>query len=68
MPSCSRPSRVHAVADAGRIQQIDGDLLQHAGADAGRDIVAVAPLEHDAVDAGHVQQLAEQQAGGTRRR
>ncbi len=53
---------VHAVADAGLVEQVDGDLLEHARTDAAEHVVAGLPLEHDRVDARPVQQLAEQQA------
>ena len=65
VPSCTRPFAVHARADAGLVEQIDRDLLDHAGADAAEHVVAGVPLEDDVVDAGLVQQLAEQQAGRT---
>jgi hypothetical protein len=51
-------------ADAGFAQQVHGDLLQDAGADAAQHVVAALALDDDVVDAGLVQQLAEQQAGG----
>ena len=54
---------VHALAHARLVEQVDADLLQHAGADTAEHIVGAALLEHDVVDAGLVQQLAEQQAG-----
>ena len=50
------------VADAGFVEQVDRGLLEHAGADAAQHVLAAAPLEDDVVDAGLVQQLAEQQA------
>ncbi len=50
-------------ADAGLVQQVDGDLLQHAGANAAEHVLGGLALEDDGVDAGLVQQLAEQQAG-----
>ena len=31
---------MHALADAGLVQQVDGDLLQHAGADAAEHVFA----------------------------
>jgi hypothetical protein len=55
---------VHAGAHAGLVQQVDADLLQDAGADAAQHVVAVCALDDHGVDAGLVQQLAEQQAGG----
>ena len=38
-------------------------LLEHAGADAAEHVVGAALLEDDGVDAGLVQQRAEQQPG-----
>ena len=55
---------MHARAAAGFVDQRDGALLQHAGADAAEHMLAAVALEDDGVDAGLVQQLAEQQAGG----
>jgi hypothetical protein len=55
---------VQAVGNAGPLQQLNGGLLQQAGADAAQDVVGRAGLEDDVVDAGFVQQLAQQQAGG----
>ncbi|MCY1556863.1 hypothetical protein D9M68_936600 [compost metagenome] len=54
---------LHALAHAGLGQQVHRDLLQDAGADAAQHIVAALALDDDVVDAGLVQQLAEQQAG-----
>ena len=53
---------VHARADAGLVHEVDADLLQDAGADARQHVVAGLAFENDGVDAGLVQQLAEQQA------
>ena len=55
-----------AFADAGFDQQIDGALLQYAGAHAVLDVFAVATLEHDRVDARKMQQMRQQQAGRPR--
>ena len=52
---------VHALADAGFVHEVDADLLENAGADAAEHIVAGLPLQDHVVDAGLVQQLAEQQ-------
>ena len=54
---------MHALADAGLVEQVDADLFEHAGADAGEHVVAGLAFEDDGVDAGLVEQLAEQQAG-----
>ena len=51
-------------ADAGFVQQVHRHLLQHAGADAAEHVVGAALLDDDVVDAGLVQQRAEQQARG----
>jgi hypothetical protein len=53
-----------AFAHARLAQQVHGDLLEDAGADAPEHIVGALPLDDDVVDAGFVQQLAEQQARG----
>ena len=42
---------LHALADAGRGEQVDRALLEHAGADALLDVLAAARLEHDRLDA-----------------
>ena len=54
---------VHALADAGFVEQVNAHLLQHACADAREHIVASLALEDDGINAGFVEQLAEQQAG-----
>ena len=41
------PSRSQPLVDAGPFEQIDGALLEHAGADAALDVLAAAVLEHD---------------------
>ena len=45
-------------------QQRHGAGLEHAGADAAEHVVGGLPLQDHRVDAGAMQQLAEQQAGG----
>ena len=54
---------VHPLADAGLAQRFGGAVLEHAGAHARLDVRAVAPLEHDRLDALQVQQLGQQQPG-----
>ena len=56
---------VHARADAGLVQEIDGHLLDHAGADAAEHVLRRLPFQDDVVDAVLVQELAEQQARRT---
>ena len=51
-----------AGADLGH--QVDGALLEHAGADRGLDRLARAALDDDRFDAAQVQQLREQQPAG----
>ena len=57
---------LHALADAALREQVDRALLEHAGADRRLDLLAAARLEHHRVDALEVQQVREQQAGGSR--
>ena len=54
---------VEPVGHPGLAQQLDGRLLQHAGPDPPLHVVAAAGLEHHGVDAGPVQQMAEQETG-----
>ena len=54
---------VHALAEAGLAQHLDGVVLQDAGADAVLGVVARAGLDDDALDAREVEQVREQQAG-----
>ena len=53
---------MHALAHTGFVQQVDGDLLQHPGADAAQHVVAALAFQNDGIDARLVQQLAQQQA------
>ena len=57
---------VHALAHAGFVQQVHADLFQHTCTDAREHIVAALALDDDGVNAGFVQQLAQQQARGAR--
>ena len=54
---------VQALGDAGLVEQVDGRLLEHAGAHARLDVLARARLEHDRLDALQVQQVGQQQPG-----
>jgi hypothetical protein len=56
------PLAQQAVAHAELDEQVDGALLEHAGADTVLDVVARAVLEDDGVDALAVQQRAEDEA------
>ncbi len=59
---------MHAPADPGPVEQIDGHLFQHAGADTALDIGPALALQHQAVDPGSVEKLGEQQTRTARRR
>ena len=59
-------SRRSRGVDAEVGHQVDGALLQHAGAHAAFDVVAAPRLQHDAVDAGALQQQRQEQPRGTR--
>ena len=54
---------IHALAEAGRAQEIDRAGLQHAGANAAQDMRPALPLEHDTVDAVEIEHVREQQPG-----
>ena len=53
---------MHARADTRLVKQVDGDLLDDAGADAVEHILAGLPLDDDVIDAVLMQKLTEQQA------
>ena len=55
-----------AVADAHRMHQVHGALLEHPGTDALDHVLAVVALHDHRVDAGLVQQLPQHQARGAR--
>lgn len=61
-PVMDQPQTLHPLADAGFIEQVDGALLEQAGANSLLDIFAAASLEHDGLDAGKVQQVLQHQA------
>ena len=61
-----QPLGVEPGGAAGAVQQVDGALLEHAGADPAEDVVAADAVEDHRLDPGVVQQLAEQQAGRPR--
>ena len=47
------------------MHQINGALLQHAGANALFDIVAAAIFEDDGIDALEVEKMRQNQTGGS---
>ena len=59
MPPCTIASRCSRSATPGALEEVDRALLEHAGTDAGLDVVAAAVLEHDRLDPGAVEQLRE---------
>jgi hypothetical protein len=56
------PLPLEALAHAHLDQEVDGALLEHAGADAALHVVAVASLKDDRLDALEMQELPEHQA------
>ena len=56
---------LHSCAHAHFGKQIDGVLLEQAGADALLTIFAAAGFEDDGFDAGKMQQMREDESGGT---
>jgi hypothetical protein len=60
-----QPLALQPVGQPEAVQEIDGALLQHAGAHALLDVVAAPVLEHDRGDAGAVEQVREHQPGRT---
>ena len=55
---------VHPRAGTGGVEQVDGHLLEHAGADPAEHVVGRALLEDDGVDPGLGEQRGEQQPAG----
>ena len=51
-----------ALADPRFVHQVDGALLEHAGAHALLDVLAAAILDHHGFDAGAMQQMREHQS------
>ena len=56
---------MHARTHAGLIEEVYGHLFENAGADAAQHVVRRLALEYHRGDSRAVQELAEQQAGGT---
>src|SRR5207244_7179103 len=56
----------HALAYAGRGEQICRPLFQDAGPDSALDVVAAAPFENDGGDALPVEEMGEHEPGRTR--
>ncbi len=54
-----------APADPDVAHEVNGGLLEHAGAHALDDVLLAAILEDDRIDAAQMQQLPEHQAGGS---
>ena len=66
MPSCRSPSACSRAAAPASSEQVDGALLEHAGADAAKHMLAAGALQDDVVHADAGQQLPEQQSGRSR--
>ena len=56
---------MHAHANASLVKQVHADLLQHTSAYTAQNIVWCLALYDDGVYSGFVQQLPQQQTGGT---
>ena len=63
-PLVAQAFAIQPIADARVAQEIDRALLEHPGAHALDDVILAAILEDDRIDAGEVQQVAQQQARG----
>ncbi len=57
-----QPLGMHALADAGLVQEVGHALLDDACPDAAQHIIAAALLQDDVVDALAVEKLAQEQA------
>jgi hypothetical protein len=55
---------LQSLADTGLDQQLDGSVLEDAGANALLDVFAASILEDDGLDALQMQQVAEEEPGG----
>ena len=59
-PAVDQPFGVHALTHPGLAQQLYHALFEDAGTDSSEHIVRGLAFENEGVDAGVVQQLAEQ--------
>jgi hypothetical protein len=60
----AQPLAVQTLGEVDVVQDVDGPLLKHSGADPLLDVGAAARLEDDRVDGGALKQTSEQQPGG----
>jgi hypothetical protein len=58
------PFAVHAGAETEGPEQIDGSLLEHAGAQSAFDVRTVATLDDDRLDPVGMEDVREREAGG----
>src|SRR5688572_2547321 len=63
-PLVTQPGSLKPRANAHRVEQVHGTLLQDAGPDAVDDIVPAAVLDNDGIDAIEVKEMAQQQPRG----
>ena len=54
---------VHAGAESGFAEQLDAAPFEHPGANPRQHVLAALTLDHDALDAGPVQQERQQRTG-----
>ncbi len=57
-----KPFGFHSGIDTGLSHQVDQAPLKHAGPDAPQHVLTRLALQHDRVDPGAMQQLAQQKA------
>jgi hypothetical protein len=55
---------MHAGADAGLIEKVHGDLLDHAGPHAAEHMIGGLPFQNNVLDAVSVKELTEQKPCG----
>jgi hypothetical protein len=59
------PFPVHPIPTLSLTQQFSKTLLQDTSPDAAQHILSTLPLQHDGVDALQMEQLGQQQSGGS---
>ena len=65
-PVVAQALAVEAIGHPHLVQQVDRALFEHAGADPLDHVVAIVTLDDDRIDPVQMEQVPEDQAGGTR--